>query len=95
MLKLAVSATLVTSPFLHCFEQFGWHTVDGSVQTTSDNSMEEEIYTSSEEESDEEGRSDVEDSASQSSEIPHVEEVEVDLQHKDSDGALNCDCDSV
>ena len=89
MLKLAISATLVTSPFLHCFEQFGWHTVDGSVQTTWDNNeecMEEETYSSSEEESDEEGRSDIEDSASQSSEIPHVEEV--DLQHEDSDGAL-------
>ena len=47
MLKLAISATLVTSPFLHCFEQFGWHTVDGSVQTTWDNNeecMEEEAY---------------------------------------------------
>ena len=55
------SATLPTSPFLHCFEQFGCHTVDGSVQTIWDNNeecMEEETYSSREEESDEESRSD-------------------------------------
>ena len=90
MLRLTISVTLPTSPFLHCFEQFGWHTVDGTVQTIWDNNeecMEEETYSSREEESDEEGRSDTEeDSASESSDLTHVEEE--DLQHEDSDGAL-------
>ena len=92
MLKLAISATRPTSPFLNCFEQFGWHTVDGSVQTRWDNNeecMEEETYSSREEEPDEEGRSDTEDSDSESSNITYVEEV--DFQHEDSNGAFNCE----
>lgn len=32
VIKLALSSSLITSPFLQCFEQFGWHkTGDGTI----------------------------------------------------------------
>ena len=42
VLKLAVSASILYSPFLHYFEQFGWHRSEGSVQITWDNNDEEQ-----------------------------------------------------
>ena len=72
MLKLTVSATLFTSPFLQCFEQFGWHTTgEGHVAITWDRDVSEEKSVSSDEES------------SSESDLPNVEMVDTD-----SDGAL-------
>ena len=34
ILKLTLSSPLRQSPFLLCFEQFGWHTRDGNVEIT-------------------------------------------------------------
>ena len=80
---MAVSVTILSSPFLHCFEQFGWHTSDGAVEITWDNNnaAEPESYSSSEENSDEEQDSEAE---------PPVTEVEGQEQMADSDcdGAL-------
>ena len=48
--KLAISATLFTSPFLQCFEQFGWHkTAEGNVRLTWDRDVSEEESASSDE----------------------------------------------
>ena len=80
LLKLVISATLVTSPFLQCFEQFGWHKTDeGNVRITWDRDVSEEESTSSDEESAGESGSE-----SELSDVPNVEEM-VDT---DSDGAL-------
>ena len=81
VLKLAVSVTILSSPFLHCFEQFGWHTSNESVQITWDNNnVEETMYSSSEEDSDgQEGQS----------EVPVISREEQDqMADTDSDGAL-------
>ena len=89
MLKLVISATLVTSPFLQCFEQFGWHTMDGHVQITWDNNEDtmEETESSSEEESDGEDKSEGEGSVSERSEIPIAYETD-SAGEDDGDGAL-------
>ena len=80
VLKLAVTVTILSSPFLHCFEQFGWHTSDGTVEITWDNKDVAEAD-SCEENSDEELDSEAE---------PPVTEVEEQeqMEESDSDGAL-------
>ena len=80
VLKLAISATLFISPFLQCFEQFGWHKTDGGdVQITWDR------HVSEEEESTSSGEESAGDSGSESeTQVPNANEM-VDT---DSDGAL-------
>ena len=52
VLKLVISVTLFTSPFLPSFEQFGWHkTEDGYICITWDRDVSEEESASSDEES--------------------------------------------
>ena len=45
VLKLTLSAPWAVSPFLPCFEQFGWHNQENSVQITWDA---DQIHTSEE-----------------------------------------------
>ena len=52
VIKLSLSVPLLQSPFLPCFEQFGWHTRDGDVCITWDD--EDSLESDSEAESVEE-----------------------------------------
>ena len=83
VLKLVISTTLFTSPFLQCFEQFGWHKIDdGNVRITWDRDVSEEEEAS--DSSSEEDSARELDSDSELSDIPNEEAI----MDSDSDGAL-------
>lgn len=72
VLKLAISATLITTPFLQCFEQFGRHKTDeGDVQITWDRDISEDESANSDEESAGESGSKSE------SQVPNAEDQEM------------------